>query len=305
MKPQNNLGLILNFLCLLICREYFIPMLSFCIIPDFVPIARFLAILPTTHKISVTLSTRTFLIQTNFNTHPAPLSLPLRGNHVILVKAAYQTAGKISSLDIRTFRGRSILFPHFSSTQPSSRTLRTSWTATLTYAPFSTPRSHNLNHILQWNSGWPIQVTSSFAQNALAQQKEKSNNTSLVTAGSIAGSLAKKVEAAVESTLTDLQQALTKFIGSTDTDDQHLSGLAALGTLQARDGESSKRAYMGAVSPWFFTHYGADSFNKNVRLRFLASGSVSHLRSLLVRLPCRPTSLCKTVGIPDWLPRPI
>ncbi|KIM43198.1 glycoside hydrolase family 71 protein [Hebeloma cylindrosporum] len=117
-----------------------------------------------------------------------------------------------------------------------------------------------------WNSGWPIQVTSSFAQNVLAEQsnnKEKPN-TSLITAGSIAGSLANQVEAAVASTLTDLQQALTKFIGSIDTDDEHLSGLEALqGALQARDGESSKRAYMGAVSPWFFTHYGADSFNKN------------------------------------------
>jgi len=284
-------------------------MLSFCAVSDFFsPIAPFLAILPTTHKISVTLSTRMFLTQTNFNTHPAPSSLPLRGNHVILVKAAYQTAGRISSPDTQTFRGRSISFPHFSSTQLNSRTLRTSWTVTLTYAPFSTLRSHNLKNILQWNSGWPIQVTSAFAQNALAEQTNKKErpNTSLVTAGSIAGSLAKKVEAAVESTLTDLQQALTKFIGTTDTDDEHLSGLATLqGTLQARDGESSKRAYMGAVSPWFFTHYGADSFNKNVRLRFLVSSFVSHLRFLLVRLPCRPTSLCKTVGIPDWLPRPI
>ena len=106
-------------------------------------------------------------------------------------------------------------------------------------------------------------MTSSFAKNVLAEQsKSKEKPNTLLNAGS----LAKQVEAAVESTLTDIQQALTKFIGSTDTDDQHLSGLEALqGTLQARDGESSKRAYMGAVSPWFFTHYGADSFNKNVR----------------------------------------
>lgn len=24
---------------------------------------------------------------------------------------------------------------------------------------------------------------------------------------------------------------------------------------------------MGAVSPWFFTHYGADTYNKNVSVR--------------------------------------
>jgi hypothetical protein len=240
-------------------------MLSFSIVPDFYPIAPSLAVLPTTHKIFVTLSTRMFHTQTNFNTHPAPLSLPLRGNRAALVKAVYQTAGRISSPDTQTFRGRSISFPHFSSTQPHSRTLRTSWMVTSTYAPFSTPRPHKLKNLLQWNSGWPIQVTSSFAQNVLANNKEKPN-TSLVAASSNAGSLANQVEAAVESTLTDLQQALTKFIGSTDTDDEHLSGLVALqGTLQARGGESSKRAYMGAVSPWFFTHYGADSFNKNVR----------------------------------------
>lgn len=274
-------------------------MLSFCIIPDFHPTAPSLAILPTTHKIFVTWSTRMFHTQTNFNTHPAPLSLPLLGNHAALVKAAYQTAGRISLPHTQTFRGRSISFPHFSSTQPHSRTLRTSWTVTSTYAPFSIPRSHNLKNLLQFNSGWPIQVTSSFAQNALSEQS--SNKTkSLVTAGSIAGNLTNQVTAAVESTLTILQQALTQFIGSTNTDEQHLSGLAALqGTLQARDGESSKRAYMGAVSPWFFTHYGPDSFNKNVRQDFSHQDSVSHLFFFLVRLPCRPTSLCKTMGIPD------
>jgi len=167
---------------------------------------------------------------------------------------------------------------------------------------------HTLKDPMQWNSGWPIQVTSSFARNVLAEQsndKEKPN-TSLMTTNSIAGSLAEQVETAVVSSLTDLQQALTQFIGTTDTDKEHLSGLAALqGTLQARDGESSKRAYMGAVSPWFFTHYGPDSFNKNVCCHYPLLLLVAHIKFVLVRLPFRPTSLLKKMGIPDWISRPI
>lgn len=237
------------------------------------PIVPSLAILPTTHKVSVSLSTLTFHTQTNLITRLARLSLLSRENLANLVKTASQKVGRLSLPDTQIFKGRFILFPRFSSTQRHSRTLRTLWMVTSTYAPFSTSRSHdtNLKDPLQWNSGWPIQVTSSFAQSVLAEQsnsKEKPN-TSLLAAGSIATSLAKQVEAAVASSLTNLQQALTRFIGATDTDKEHLSGLVALqGTLQARDGESSKRAYMGAVSPWFFTHYGPDSFNKNVCYRF-------------------------------------
>ncbi|KAF8158163.1 glycosyl hydrolase family 71-domain-containing protein [Crassisporium funariophilum] len=120
-----------------------------------------------------------------------------------------------------------------------------------------------------WNSGWPIQVTTSFAQNALSEFSQKEGSRSsllgLVTgATGIVTGLEKALEEAVASTLSDLQLALTQFIGATDTDKQHLDGLAALsGAVEARDGESSKRAYMGAVSPWFFTHYGPDTFNKN------------------------------------------
>ncbi|KAF8798939.1 glycoside hydrolase family 71 protein [Phlegmacium glaucopus] len=121
-----------------------------------------------------------------------------------------------------------------------------------------------------WNSGWPVQVTTSFAQKVLSSISGTINEShksllSLVThATAAAGSVETKLGAEVNSTLTQMQLALSKFIGATETDKQHLDSLAALpGTLQARDGELSKRAYMGAVSPWFFTHYGADSFNKN------------------------------------------
>ncbi|KAH9480429.1 Glucan endo-1,3-alpha-glucosidase agn1 [Psilocybe cubensis] len=124
-----------------------------------------------------------------------------------------------------------------------------------------------------WNSGWPIQVTTSFAQSAEASHSasESASGSSgllgIVTGAPISAltsSLESKLETAVASVLSKLQLALTKFIGATETDDQHLAGLAALsGALQARDGSSSKKTYMAAVSPWFFTHYGPDSFNKN------------------------------------------
>ncbi|TFK40779.1 glycoside hydrolase family 71 protein [Crucibulum laeve] len=115
-----------------------------------------------------------------------------------------------------------------------------------------------------WNSGWPIEVTTSFAQNLLSSLPSGANASPLSGLTGIIAAAANDPVTAISSSLTQLQAALSKFIGSTDTDDQHLDGLKALGGgLNARDGEDSKRAYMGAVSPWFFTHYGKDSFNKN------------------------------------------
>ena len=119
----------------------------------------------------------------------------------------------------------------------------------------------------QWNSGWPVEVTTSFAQKVLSSISGSKNGShkALLSLGSHATAIETILNAEVNSTLTQMQLALSKFIGATETDKQHLDGLAAIpGTVQVRDGESSKRAYMGAVSPWFFTHYGADSFNKNV-----------------------------------------
>ena len=63
---------------------------------------------------------------------------------------------------------------------------------------------------------------------------------------------------AVSSTVNQITQALSKFVGATDTDNQYTNGLKALTT------DNGAPTYMGAVSPWFFTHYGADTYNKNV-----------------------------------------
>ncbi|KAK0221841.1 glycosyl hydrolase family 71-domain-containing protein [Armillaria fumosa] len=106
-----------------------------------------------------------------------------------------------------------------------------------------------------WNSGWPVDLTTSVADAILA-------NASSSTSGSTAN--ASLVVATVVSATTDAESALSRFIGSTETDQQHLEGLAALSDgLSSRDESNSELAYMAAVSPWFFTHYGPDSYNKN------------------------------------------
>ncbi|KAH9480430.1 Glucan endo-1,3-alpha-glucosidase agn1 [Psilocybe cubensis] len=116
-----------------------------------------------------------------------------------------------------------------------------------------------------FNSGWPIQVTTAFAQNAEATATpadKDPSNLGIVTdspADAVPDPTISTLENAVAAVIGDQHLALSKFIGSTDTDNQHLSGLAA---LSAADG-GVKKGYMAAVAPWFFTHFGADSFNKN------------------------------------------
>lgn len=105
-------------------------------------------------------------------------------------------------------------------------------------------------------------MTTSFAKDLIAATTVENNDNgngnkfSLVIANAVNE---------VSTELGEIQGALSKFIGSTDTDKQHLEQLAAIsGGLSKRDSDS-KPVYMAAVSPWFFTHYGQDSFNKNVR----------------------------------------
>lgn len=86
--------------------------------------------------------------------------------------------------------------------------------------------------IFKWNSGWPIQVTTSFVS-------------------SIPGLLGD-IASGLSSTVSSL---LSSLIGATSTDETYISSLAAMG---------GGRTYMAAVSPWFFTHYGPSTYNKNV-----------------------------------------
>ncbi|KAI0632101.1 glycoside hydrolase [Trametes polyzona] len=81
-----------------------------------------------------------------------------------------------------------------------------------------------------FNSGWPLALSAANAP----QQLPGVNLDNVDAAGS---------------------QVLQKFIGSFDTDNQHISQLANV--------QNSAKTYMAAVAPWFFTHFGANTFNKN------------------------------------------
>lgn len=103
---------------------------------------------------------------------------------------------------------------------------------------------------MQFNSGWPITLTADAANSFL---------------GSVGSGLSLK--SATATAATQVSDALSKFVGATDTDKQHVDALAAMG--------GSKKTYMAAVSPWFFTHYSPQTFNKNVSI-LLASPYAGH-----------------------------
>lgn len=141
---------------------------------------------------------------------------------------------------------------------------------------------------MQWNSAWPIQVTTSFAQNLL------NSAPFLPSPPSIIPNVASDVNR-VLSGLASIQNALNGLIGSTDTDKTHLAGLSSLSSLSKGVTTRNQAVYMAAVSPWFFTHYGQDSFNKNVRIFLGLRNSFSH--SPIVHLFVGSTSLLKALGI--------
>lgn len=88
-----------------------------------------------------------------------------------------------------------------------------------------------INGMFNWNSGWPIQVTTSFV-------------------ASIPG-LVSDISSGLSSSVSSL---LSNYIGSTTPDETYIPSLAAM---------SGSQTYMAAVSPWFFTHYGPSTYNKN------------------------------------------
>ncbi|KAJ3486672.1 hypothetical protein NLI96_g4080 [Meripilus lineatus] len=90
---------------------------------------------------------------------------------------------------------------------------------------------------LNWNSAWPITLTTDLANNILSKQG--------LGLSDLAGNA---VEAA--------SQALGKFVTDMTSDQQYNNGLSSVVA-------QGKKAYMATISPWFFTHYGPDSFNKN------------------------------------------
>ena len=93
-----------------------------------------------------------------------------------------------------------------------------------------------IDGVYNWNSGWPVELTTEKASGLLQP---------------LGGSLTSPT--GLESPV------LSNLVGSIQPDKVYLGGLSGMP-------QSTPKTYMAAVSPWFFTHYGPDSFNKNVRL---------------------------------------
>lgn len=88
-----------------------------------------------------------------------------------------------------------------------------------------------IDGVYNWNSGWPVELTPEKASTLLQPLGGTLNND-------------------LNSTI------LLDLVGSIQPDTVYLGGLT--------DMPSDSLTYMAAVSPWFFTHYGPDSYDKNV-----------------------------------------
>lgn len=95
-----------------------------------------------------------------------------------------------------------------------------------------------IHGIFNWNGGWPVQLTAQSAQADL-------------------NPLGTSLTSLLSQSVTTVINALSKFVGATDTDTQYSNALKALNS------DLGAPIYMSSVSPWFFTHYGADTYNKN------------------------------------------
>ncbi|KAJ3709955.1 glycoside hydrolase [Lentinula raphanica] len=111
-----------------------------------------------------------------------------------------------------------------------------------------------------WNGGWPVELTTdSTGSSSSTLSSTLKNllgiNTTTNAIGKFSGSNdTQPSTASTASGLQSLENALSSFIGSTDSDSQFLN---------ASSGSASNNVYIAAVSPWFFTHFGKNSFNKN------------------------------------------
>jgi glucan endo-1,3-alpha-glucosidase len=91
-----------------------------------------------------------------------------------------------------------------------------------------------IDGVYNWNSGWPVELTPDKATTLLKPLGGTLNNA------------------------TGLDSpVLNNLVGSIQPDKVYLGGLDSMPTAET---------YIAAVSPWFFTHYGPDTFNKNVRI---------------------------------------
>ncbi|GAW00959.1 glycoside hydrolase family 71 protein [Lentinula edodes] len=113
-----------------------------------------------------------------------------------------------------------------------------------------------------WNGGWPVELTTDStgsSSNSLSSTLKNllGVNTTTNAIGKFSNLLGTGETSSSSDTasgLLSLEDALSNFIGSTDSDSQFLN---------ASIGNTSNNVYIAAVSPWFFTHFGKNSFNKN------------------------------------------
>lgn len=125
-----------------------------------------------------------------------------------------------------------------------------------------------------WDSGWPQKVDEGFAQQQLNNNEQNKLSikpvvrviNKVLASSSQNSSIIRTLQDELAAVLSPVQKAVSRFIGDTDLDSQFLSGLDILHSkLQRRDSSASSRpTYMGAVAANFFTHYGKDTFDKNV-----------------------------------------
>ncbi|KAI5123869.1 hypothetical protein M0805_005686 [Coniferiporia weirii] len=89
-----------------------------------------------------------------------------------------------------------------------------------------------------WNSAWPISVTSS------------SFTSILQKAGAVVGKLLPRTGSPLTTEIGSVVQNITSSLTS---DQQYINALNGIGN----------KLYMASVSPWFFTHYSPQTFDKN------------------------------------------
>ena len=77
---------------------------------------------------------------------------------------------------------------------------------------------------------------------------------------SLLGSAGLKLVNLAASAAKTAKNLLSQFVSSTDTDTQYINGLNSVNA-------KGKKAYMGSISAWFFTHYSPETYNKNVSLK--------------------------------------
>ncbi|KAL5523926.1 hypothetical protein ACEPAG_8099 [Sanghuangporus baumii] len=98
--------------------------------------------------------------------------------------------------------------------------------------------ANTVDGMFNWNAAWPISVTTGVFNRIVMQT------------GAAVGKL---LSSSSSPLMTQISEVVQNFTGSLDSDHQYIDALSKMGN----------KLYMSSVSPWFFTHYSAQSFNKN------------------------------------------